>query len=321
MGDLSEKDINDLLFLVAQTPIEYKEKLDLAEKYRFGVEIEFENACLNKVEEEMLRTFGEVQIEPNEHADKNYEQWIVEQEIDCNRYNSYSEICGGEINSPISNNSKEFWDDLKNVCNILKKHNAEFNKMAGLHIHLNKEILLPKISRWLKLFKTWIIFEQEFIKLYNGDQYIQRMSAQSYAHRIEYGLYNTFFSNMISGYKTITQIQNKLKKFDESRNHNLVFYTPRVYNKTFELRACNGTDNEILIQQFLNIFTSMFRMINNQSSDEFIDELFNDYENERLYIYPETFYKLLDEMFTNIEDKASCLRLFYKDTRYTPLTK
>lgn len=320
LSDLSEKDMNTLLYLIAQTPIEYKDKLNFSSKYQFGVEIEFENACFEAVEKDMIQSFKTVQIEPNE-GEKNYDHWIIEQEGNCSSYNSNYQICGGEINTPISTNSKEFWNSLKQVCAILKKHSAEFNEMAGLHIHLNKQILLPKISRWLKLLKTWIIFEDEYIKIYNGERYHQRTNAQTYAKDYKSELYNHMFYTHLAKYKTITQIQNKLKMCDINRNHNLVFYTPRVCNKTFELRACNSTNDEIIIQQFINIYVSMFKMINNEKSDAFIDELFNDFENERLFIYPEILYKLLDEMFDTIEDKASCLRLYYKDTRYTPLTK
>lgn len=310
--------MNDLLYLIANTPIEYKEILNVPSNVSFGCEIEFENAPFEEVKRDMGKIVDTKYVFNKD--EKEYNSWIIEDEFDCisNKNDCW---CGGEINSPISINTKEFWNDLQQICCVLKNNDADFTSAAGFHIHLNKKILLPKVSRWLKLLKTWIVFEDEFIKLYNGERDSQREIVDYYAQRISEKLYIHFFENQISSYKSITQIMKKFKKFDADRIHDLVFYTPNVCNKTFELRACNGTDNEIIIQQFFNIFISMFMMINSERSDEFIDELFNDYENERLFIYPETLYKLFDEMFSTIEDKAAALRLYYKDTRYTPLTK
>lgn len=319
ISELSENDMNDLLYLIANTPIEYKNILNMPQNIKFGFEIEFENADFENVYNDMKKTIATEFINTDDF--KEYNLWSIEEEIDITKYSDSKNLTGGEINSPISINTKEFWQELKHVCNILKQNNTKFDGLAGFHIHLNKDILNSKLCKWLKLLKTWIIFETDFIKIFNGEQYQQRLNAKYYAKNISYELYLYFFANKIDDYKTIKQINNKLKIFDLNRNHNLVFYTPKVYNKTFELRACNGTDNEILMQQFLNIFISMFKMINNNDSDNFIAELFEYYEDEKLFIYPETLYKLFDYMFDTIEDKAAAIRLYYKDTRYSSLTK
>ncbi len=317
LADLSKKDIDDLLYLISCTPIEYQNVLNFSDKYQFGMEIEFEKASFDEIKYDLLNTFEDALYITNK-LDKEYETWSIEQEADTQSILD-NKICGGEINTPIVNNTLEYWQELKKVCEILKNHKAVFENQAGFHIHLNKQILKPKLSRWLKLLKTWIIFEDLFVKLYCGERHHLRFNAQNCAKSISQELYNEIFLDR-KKYKTIKQIQTRLKKINDIRCEDIAFYTPNVCNQTFELRACNGTDNEIIMQQYLNIFVRTILMVNNSNSDKFIENLFDEYENNCLEITLKTIYQLYDKMFDTIEDKAAALRLYYKDIKNSPLT-
>ena len=64
----------------------------------------------------------------------------------------------------------------------------------------------------------------------------------------------------------------------------------------------------------------MFKLVSNSESNDFIDNLFVLYENDKLEVTQDTMFKLFDYMFDNNEDKASTLRLYYKNTEYSRLT-
>ena len=134
--------------------------------------------------------------------------------------------------------------------------------------------------------------------------------------KLERTLYSKIFEEY-KNYKLVSQIEKKLQF---PRFYDIAFYTPRVCNKTFELRACNGTDNEIIIQQYINYFFHLFKLVSNGESNDFIDNLFVLYENDKLEVTQDTMFKLFDYMFDNIEDKASALRLYYKNTEHSRLT-
>lgn len=313
ISELSLKERKDLINLIDNTPINYKEKLNVPSNITFGLEIEFEQAGF-------IKTFNELKQYCNiafydEMSPKEYNNWTIEFEQDCSR-RIENILYGGEINSPIVNNNIDFFKELKNVCNVFKNNNAQFNSKAGLHIHISKDIMKHKIKDYLKLLKTWIIFEDEFLKLYNGDKHIRRKSAETYAMKLERTLYSKIFEEY-KNYKLVSQIEKKLQF---PRFYDIAFYTPRVCNKTFELRACNGTDNEIIIQQYINYFFHLFKLVSNSESNDFIDNLFVLYENDKLEVTQDTMFKLFDYMFDNIEDKASTLRLYYKNTEYSRLT-
>lgn len=191
ISELSLKERKDLINLIDNTPINYKEKLNVPSNITFGLEIEFEQAGF-------IKTFNELKQYCNiafydEMSPKEYNNWTIEFEQDCSR-RIENILYGGEINSPIVNNNIDFFKELKNVCNVLKNNNAQFNSKAGLHIHISKDIMKHKIKDYLKLLKTWIIFEDEFLKLYNGDKHIRRKSAETYAMKLERTLYSKIFA-------------------------------------------------------------------------------------------------------------------------------
>lgn len=316
LADLSNKELKDFLYLNAQTPIEYKEKLDFSSDIPFGIEIEFEWATYYNVLKDLQKRFGKIDVIDNREIDmKYYDYWSIEHEDNVTYYNDFNELAGGELNSPISYNNVSFFNDLADICKILRKNNAKNFENSGIHIHANKCVLEKSLKSYLNFIKLWIIFEDEFLKMYMGELDHMRAISSIYSKNMADTLYYYVFSK--AKIKTIKQLLNVL---DLGRMYTLAVATPKKGNSTIELRACNGTTNEIIIQQYLNIYMHTLLVANDKKNNEWIDELFQEYENQTLFIDKYVILKLIDEMFNNIEDKASALRLYYKDNRYSNLT-
>lgn len=65
--------------------------------------------------------------------------WAFEQDPSTGDYwgGGNTPVAGGEIIAPIMYDEPESWENIKKVCDILKRHGAIASKNAGLHVHVS----------------------------------------------------------------------------------------------------------------------------------------------------------------------------------------
>ena len=97
--DFTKEDLEFLYNVIQNLFIDYRYNLGLDKALTFGVEIEYEGFYYGKTEK---------------FLNQNLNNW--KSKVDNSLF------FGGEVTSPIMNDDKKFWLELKTICEYLKKH-------------------------------------------------------------------------------------------------------------------------------------------------------------------------------------------------------
>ncbi|OPY63718.1 MAG: putative amidoligase enzyme [Pelotomaculum sp. PtaU1.Bin065] len=106
---------------------EYEDVLAGSEN-SFGIEIEFVGGDLNDI----ARALGEAGLgtgfDSGYHSRRQPGKWAVERDGSVTNGNR-----GGEVISPVLKDSRETWEQLEKVCQIIKDHGGKINSKCGGH--------------------------------------------------------------------------------------------------------------------------------------------------------------------------------------------
>lgn len=114
LSNMKGLDLQELLILLDNYNLEYREKLGIDKNITFGFELECEYS-------------NEKNIKYGINNFLKNSKWIVKEDVSL-KY-------GNEINSPILRDKKKSWKELKVICSILEK-NALIGNNSGGHIHV-----------------------------------------------------------------------------------------------------------------------------------------------------------------------------------------
>ena len=289
LSNMNGIDLQELLILLDDYNLEYRELLGIDKNITFGFEIECEYSNKRNIK------YG------IENFLKN-DKWIVKDDVSL-KY-------GSEINSPILKDKKKSWEELNLICDVLNR-NALIGNNSGGHIHIGSSILSNKIDLWDNYILLWLLYENVILRFTNGEFLNERSSRKKYAC----SLMNYYFEN----YKKLNKQEAKvsdylelLKKgkyyavnFDKIEEENIGKY---VKNSTIEFRLPNGSLEPVIWQNNFNFFVSLLERIKSKIFDrDVFDKRFYDFKpiSEELYneIFLNQALELCDLVFTNNFDK------------------
>lgn len=233
---LRGNDLLDLLEVVENTLIAYRNTLNLPSKLTFGVEIEYEKVSQRTV---------------SKYIDEHLPNWYSTRDTSLQS--------GGEINSPILRDEKRTWEELKKICEFLKSHNADTTKNAGGHIHVGAPVIGNNLEGWRIFIKLYTLYEHIIYRFFYGDKINGRPKIMKYAPPVSDELYDILeiFNELI----IVSDLEYKLPddKYYAINFGHLDFYElNKNHDKnTFELRCPNGTTEEIIWQNNINTFARM----------------------------------------------------------------
>lgn len=127
----TKSDLKDILNIIDNFYLEYRDNLGLEEFVTFAPEIEYED--LEK-------------IVVDQYIEKNLKGWLSNQDNDL-----------GEINSYVLHDDKKIWRELKRICQYLKEKEAKANKKSACHVHVGAHILGKNLSFWRKFLKLYFL--------------------------------------------------------------------------------------------------------------------------------------------------------------------
>ena len=295
---LRGSDLLDLLEVVENTDIEYRDRIYIPKDVTFGLEIEYESVNRKKV---------------TDFIEKNVRDW--------NSGRDGSVYSGGEIRSPILTDERKTWEDLKKVCEYLKKENAVMSKKAGGHIHIGTPVLGDNVEGWRIFLKIVMLYENILYRFYYGDKLNGRPGIGEYALPISEELFENLYE--INHSTTVREIRHYLPtdRYRSINFKNVKFYSPeeKANMNTIEIRCPNASKEQIIWQNNVNTTAKMFL----SSGAHVIDEEYLDYrlkdfnpDVDNSFIYNEVFLKkvleLVDIIFSNNLDKVYFLRQYLK---------
>ena len=298
---LNYNDLNDILSYCSDYMLEYRDSLELDKDISFGIEIEYEN---------LLR--------------KNVDKYIYNRHNDWLSKLDGSLLRGGEITSPIMKDDVSYWNDLKKICDYLKRKKVTTIGKTGGHIHVGASYLNKDIESWIIFLKLYVSYEHILYRFSFGDKISGRDCIDVYAKSVSERLISFF--TRVSDIDNIFEFIKCLPR--NNRNYSINFKNVSCYyvdknvcGNTIEFRLPNSSVNEIIWQNNINTFCKMMM----SSKKKVIDEEFLNYKIKNDYI---SYYdnklryynvdlknslEFVDLVFNNNKDKLYFLRQYLKN--------
>lgn len=297
-SDFRGSDLQDLLVLIDECNIRYREKLDFLKDITFGLELEFENVKYHEFE----KKFNSLDLK----------HWVLKE--DASLHN------GAEINSPILTDEKKCWNDLRDVC-ILSQKYGNIDLHSGGHVHIGAHILGNKELYFLNFIKLWSVYENVIYRFGYGEFLTERKNVWKYAAPVANAFWDDF--KLLNG-RNLASIKMCLsyQRKQAVNFNNVQLYGGLTTNNTIEFRCPNGTLNPVIWQNNVNLFVKLLEYSKNKKYNDGL--LFRRHEmNGKQYsnldyykeVYLDEALELSDLIFTNNLDKIYFLRQYLKSLK------
>ena len=264
--------LNELLNYIINYKIDYRDNIGLDKNITFGVEIEYEQEKHNILK----------------FIQKNVPTW--DRGCDSTLYN------GGEIRSNIMTDKKENWDNLKRVCQYTKKYATTNGGNAGGHIHIGGNIINYDHDNLIRFLKCYVLYEDILSRFLCGDKVNIRRKASEYAPVAKRSLEKVIRNK---------REYNTLDRYLSLNLKNLSLNDDKSGKNTLEFRRPNGTLEEVIWQNNINVLTKM--IINSISDDIDFDYINYKYAQEERAII-----SLVNYNEINLQKAIEFMNIFLK---------
>lgn len=320
---LSEIDRMDLLMFLKSYDIQYREILNIPSDITFGTEIEFEGASLDGVIDYIIYKQDSLGNKIMDFPKDSTVNWDFEfdssVETDINGI-----LYGGEVISPVMINSNNTYIDLKKICKMLKEQNAYITDRTSNHLHVGSKCLNANPKYWLNFLTLIKCFEPELLMFAAGEDDVIRANSYNYARPISCELRQLFAENNnfdnLNSIKPLLTILDKTFRRKRSINFTYCNTTEENLKNTIEFRLFNGTLNENIIQNNINLgcktlISSRSNDFDRQYVDSFDDINFT-YDKRSYYTDVKLFraFALCDIIFDKNIDKINFLKQYLGNT-------
>ena len=252
----------ELLNLLDDVEILYRDTLGFPEDITFGLEIEYIDLHY---------------IEALKLIEKKYNKWCFQKD---------ESVCdsgfGGEVVSPILRDNRETWVELRDILVDLKDNFAHIDESTAAHIHVGSTIFNEDIMKYLYFLKMWTVFEKEIYQFSYGE----------FDHmRDKYRLFSSHIRpNMVRNYYGIKKVIEESNGVFIDDLHDIISFLGKFRNlgvnlrnvkeidnldkNTLEFRTFNGTLDKRIWQNNVNFVLSFLNYFNGDYDKELIDYYF-----------------------------------------------
>lgn len=297
----NDLDLQELILNINQFYLTYRDTLNLPSDVSFGCEIEYEGIDKKKVDHYII---------------KNLPNW--KSKIDDTLH-----FMGGEVISPILHDEKKCWEELKIICEFLRREDAVTTKNAGGHVHVGAHILEYDHILWRRFLKIYTLYEHVLFRFGYADKINARPRLLYHAFPVESRLH--YKMPKLDGVDSFKDMKEHMPT--DSKRQAINFSNVRYEEKdillrnTVEFRFPNASVEEIIWQNHINTFSKMMLA----SKKSAFDEEFLDYKMKTERVSSDSKYDLYskvclqhalefaDFIFDNNLDKIYFLRQYIKD--------
>lgn len=291
-------DLQELLVQIEKFALEYRDTLSLPSDVTFGTEIEYE-----EIDRRIVNRF----------IDENFINWDSKYDGSLNS--------GGEVSSPILRDNLKSWNQLKGICDFLKREKAKTDDMSGGHIHIGANVIGSDVEKWKKFIKVYIAYESILFRFFYGEKVKPREKLKRYAPPIASELYKKLKQlNSASDIDDIKNILYYTDRYQAINFNNISFSCLDSFepDSTLEFRAPNGTIEEVIWQNNINAIAKLMLA----PSKNMIDIDFVEYKIKEDGVLPEYRYNIVDlqnalefvdMVFDNNLDKIYFLKQYIKE--------
>ena len=263
---------------VKEIDFNYRPILNIPPNILFGTEIEFAQELFIEVIKK-IKEFNKTDnrkyhtLPAHYGCFYDYSKWKCKEDLTVINLDKNNQLHGGEVQSPIISNKKEYFEALSEICDILTNMpNIKINKKCGLHIHVDRTIYGNDAKTFLRLLKLWMLFEDVIYRFSYGETYTPRNYMYRFVKPINKRIYKNL--NELSKYQDETY-DKIIKDFRYKSQGISFFYTGEDIQKilnTIEIRTFNGTLNKTIIQNDINfVINLLLYAVSDSYDEEYID--------------------------------------------------
>ncbi len=294
----------------------YQKSVGIGKEYSFGVELEFSNAPLKRVEH-ALRESAIPYVYQLQHKSchPTYEEWILDVDATVTKLIEH-EFIGGELSSRVLFDQEEDWLELQRVCQLLKRERATCTSRTSTHITVDIARFRKSHYFFEALCKIICAYENDMNIFFMGDKFLLRKTKGDYAASMDYRLRRTLPFIEFDSWDFLNQILHNSNCF--GLRDGISFY--KLSKGLMEIRYPNGTLREETIQNNVNFVLKLLKAIEEEKFDiGYLDSLIEQDEKDLLFIYrifhcienPRRFQELV-EMIGEGEDQSSFMGQYQK---------
>ncbi len=232
---------------------------------------------------------------------------------------------GGELVSPILQDTPQTWRDIEIICEVAKRHGATITSNCGGHVHMGMEPLNAARQRWKRFFKFIGGYEECVYRAAGGDMGRIRSGHRHYA--------TPFADNAVSmerrvysldsDERAVARMADSASEGDRYLGINLTNIVNPRKPDTVEFRYFNGSLNPKQIQANIKLANGIMRASEQcrtrPSSEFYVTE--NEMRRGKMLNYgarnneksSNKIKELLDICFTRKKDKDALLNVFSKN--------
>ena len=298
---LNGKDLDALINFLNSYDLVLRDSIGVSADYTIGLELEFEF--------EFIKSFSYLK----EFISTNFSNWEVKSDNSLRN--------GAEIISPVSSDTREFWENLKLICLKLDKY-MNVGVKSGGHVHIGAHTLGDNIENWKKFLLLWKTYENIIYRFGYNEFLGPRPTVSQYAYPMALEFDKVLDTNC-DNLSDMISLLNKEKYQGVNFMHvDLDNISDKGYLNTIEFRCPNGALDAVILQNNVNLF---IKMIEYAKSSEFnyevvnrrfnINNLYNSYGNLDYYglINLEQALEFSDLIFSNMKDKLYFLKQYLKN--------
>ena len=298
LSNLNHSDLNEFLRLLDKYYLYMRERLGFDKFITFGLEIEFHEAMLERLNKRLKELLPGWEAIPETAASN-----------------------AGEIPTPIMYDTKAYWKKFSIACKLAFECGINAHNCGG-HIHVGANILGQNSSAWKNFILLFTAYEHIIFRFCYGELLTERESLYIYAEP----LYTSFWNDIKSQINSSNDLESTIEILNRGWAHavNLDNVTVPISSKlefgnTIEFRNPNGSFNPIIWQNNLNLVINLLLYSKNPNFDDSRvlrrqKISYNNFYNLLDYrkIYLDQALELCDLIFTNNFDKVYFLRQYLK---------
>ena len=316
---MTKEELKNLKFI-------YEDKINVPQN-PFGIEIEFEEASYNQIEKDLMELFNYEYVPKSKWSreiKKDYTKWQIGRDatVETNSQENNFETLGGEIKTPIMANEKKYWEELKQVCELLRSNpRTKITGKCSIHIHSDKKIY-TNLEEYKNLLKLIMIYEDIIYKFSYGEKNTPRELIFKFAKPMSYKIYG-----ILDKLEIIETEQQLVKLLDNERKYEFNFKNIVSEEKqTIEKRTSNGTLNEKIIQNDVRFTLNLLKYAKIENFDkEFINYKLKNFEpfviNQSIKEFPKKAEELANMIYEEKMDKLMFFKQYYKAFKPNEIAK
>lgn len=156
---------------------------------------------------------------------------------------------GGELVSPVLQDTPETWETIEKICEIAKRHGARINGQCGGHVHVSMEPLDTARQRWRRFFKAIAGNEEPIYRFSGGQTGSIRGNHDIYAMPFEdRARTGATMRYSMDNIENLHQMVNQVSERDRYYGINLTNISEYGRPDTVEFRYFNGSLEPSIIQ-------------------------------------------------------------------------